>query len=104
MGNIIDFPRIPASASPFASMQSKFSRPLPQETARVPGSFSTACTPRVQALSSKFAGKTQVGEPKPGAPAPSVDTQGAPGSGLLAFYVLATIIASIGTSWAVLGW
>lgn len=53
---------------------------------------------------SKFAGKTQVGKPKPGASAPSVDTQGAPGSGFMfAFLTLALLVMIAGTSWAVMG-
>ena len=53
---------------------------------------------------SKFTGKTQVGEPKPGASALDL-CQGAPGRGfLLVFLMLAACAMCAATAWAVFAW
>lgn len=104
--NTIIHNRTPAHAPSrvFDSIQTNNSQPLPHETARVLVGFAPARTSQgVRAFSSKFAGKTQVGKPKPGAPVPNL-CQDAPGSGfLLVFLLLALCVMIAGTAWAVLG-
>jgi len=84
MNNMIEHHRTLANAHPraLAGTQAKSFQLSPRETARVLCGFSTArASQGARAFYSKFAGKTQVGEPMPGASAPLLP-DGAPGCGV----------------------